>query len=405
MPGKFAATSANVNRIAANKFLFAGIFKILPSRHPADGGVGNVVRSRRLANQARDEAIAGVAVEVIAKILAERAAGIGDAGGPVTGLGIEHDVRGFDARRGEHDNLSEYFDFTLVVAIDISDSRGLAALVDQNRADQRVGQQCEVFGVLRFRNGEPGRREERSGIAAAGAVATIVASGMTVVSDSELRAAIGQIGHANFFAGFLNDVVKTAPGNLWEVIAVGIAGAILNGAGHAHVAFGFRKPWSDFRVIDWPIFAEAIEAGGFEVDIAVARRRAAPKVGFAAGAFAALPIPVGAGSIAVGDVVLEKLGPFGVLAFFDGIVFLMRAAGQTQRIALAAVFQIVRLAMHAVVLGGIGAWAGIEREDAKAGFAEKFHGHAAASTCANHDRVEKSHAGLLYPAILNIAAE
>jgi choline dehydrogenase-like flavoprotein len=63
----------------------------------------------------------------------------------------------------------------------VSDSRGLAALVDQNRADQRVGQQCEVFGVLRFRNGEPGRREERSGIAAAGTVAAIVARGMTVV--------------------------------------------------------------------------------------------------------------------------------------------------------------------------------------------------------------------------------
>jgi hypothetical protein len=29
-------------------------------------------------------------------------------------------------------------------------------------------------------------------------------------------------------------------------------------------------------------------------------------------------------------------------------------------------------------------------EDSKVGFAEKFHGHAAASTGANHDRVEKS---------------
>src|SRR5258708_39836755 len=69
----------------------------------------------------------------------------------------------------------------------------------------------------------------------------------------------------------------------------------------------------------------------------------------------------------------------------------MRAAGQTQRIALAAVFQIVRLAMHAVMPGGIGARAGIECEDTKAGFAEKLHGHAAASTGANHDRVEESY--------------
>jgi len=104
----------------------------------------------------------------------------------------------------------------------------------------------------------------------------------------------------------------------------------------------------------------------------------------------------------------KSSGALGVLAFFDGIVFLMRAAGQTQRIALAAVLQIVRLAMHAVVLGGIGAWAGIECEDTKAGFAEKFHGHAAASASANHDRIEKScgHVSVsFYPTILNAAVE
>src|ERR1700719_4736493 len=128
---------------------------------------------------------------------------------------------------------------------------------------------------------------------------------MTVVSDSELRAAIGQIGHTNFFAGLLNDVVKAAPGDLWEVLAVGIAGAILNSAGHAHVAFGFRKPPSDFRVIDRPIFDEPIEAGGCEVNIAVTRGRAAPKVVFAACAFAALPIPISTGGVAIGDVMLE----------------------------------------------------------------------------------------------------
>ncbi len=87
-----------------------------------------------------------------------------------------------------------------------------------------------------------------------------------------MGAAIGQIRHADFFAGFLNDVVEAAPGNLRKIFAVRIAGAILNGAGHAHVAFGFGKPRSDFRVVDGPVFAEAIAAGGFEVDITVTSR-------------------------------------------------------------------------------------------------------------------------------------
>jgi len=111
---------------------------------------------------------------------------------------------------------------------------------------------------------------------------------MTVVSDRELRAAIGQIGHANFFAGFLNDVVKAAQG-ICGSNRRRIAGTILNGAGHAHVAFGFRNHGAISSNLPANL-REAIEAGGFEVNITVARRRAAPKVGFAAGAFAALPI-------------------------------------------------------------------------------------------------------------------
>src|SRR5260221_654387 len=215
-----------------------------------------------------------------------------------------------------------------------------------------------------------------------------MASGMAVVSHGELRAAIGQIRHADFFGGFMNDVVEAAPGNLREIFAIRIAGTILNGAGHAHVFFGFGKPRSDFRVVDGPIFAEAIAAGGFEVDVTVARGGAAPEIGFAAGAFAALPIPIGAGRVGIGDVMFEKFWAFSVFAFFDGIVFLMGASREAQWIAEASVFKIEGLAMHAVVLGRIGARTGVERENAEAGFAEKLHGHAAASAGANYDRVE-----------------
>src|SRR5215470_13626352 len=50
---KFAAASADVERVAAEEFLFARIFQILPARHPGDRGVGDVVGRRRLAKQPR----------------------------------------------------------------------------------------------------------------------------------------------------------------------------------------------------------------------------------------------------------------------------------------------------------------------------------------------------------------
>ncbi len=84
----------------------------------------------------------------------------------------------------------------------------------------------------------------------------------------------------------------------------------------------------------------------------------------------------------------EKFWAFSVFAFFDGIVFLMGASREAQWIAEASAFKIEGLAMHAVVLSRIGARTGVERENAEAGFAEKLHGHAAASAGANYDRVE-----------------
>ena len=132
----------------------------MPPRHPADSGVGDIVRSRRLADEARDVTVAWISVEMVAKIFAEHAAGVGDTGGPVAGFGIEHDVSGLDAGSREDDCFAEGLDFAFVVPIDISDTRGVAVFVDQHRTDQGVSEQGEVLGVLGFRDCEPGRREE-----------------------------------------------------------------------------------------------------------------------------------------------------------------------------------------------------------------------------------------------------
>ncbi len=113
----------------------------MPARHPADGRVGNVVRRRRLADEAGNKAVARATVEMINQIFAEHTAGVGNAGRPVAGFRVEHDVRGFNAGRGKHHNFGERFEFPLAVAIDVGNTFGVAVFVDQNRADHGVEQQ------------------------------------------------------------------------------------------------------------------------------------------------------------------------------------------------------------------------------------------------------------------------
>src|SRR5262245_52074360 len=172
-----------------------------------------------------------------------------------------------------------------------------------------------------------------------------MAGGVAVVGDSKLGTAVGEIRHADLFGPGLDDVVDAAERKGRKIFAVGIAGAILDGAGDAHVPFRFGEPRRDFGIVDGPVFAEAVEVGSLEVNVAEARRGTAPEVGFAASALAAFPIPVGAGRVRIGDVMLPDFAAVAVFGFFDGVVLLMWLVFEGERIAIAAKFQVVNLAM------------------------------------------------------------
>src|SRR5215467_859144 len=367
---EFAATAADVQRVPADEFFLTRITQVLPARHPGDRGVRDVVRRRRLAQQAREKTVTGAAVEMFAKVLAQLAARVGDSGRPVARLRIEHDVRGFHAGSGKYHGFAIDFDFTPGLAVHASDSLGPSLVVHQDLAHQQVGEQRHLLGGFGFRQRKPRRRKESADFTAAAAVAAVVAGRVAVVGYRKLRTAIGQVGNADFFGAGFDNPIDAAERKRRKVVAIRIAGAILHGAGNTHVFFSFGKPGRDLGVVHRPVFPEAVEVRCLEIDVAKARRRTPPEVGFAARTFAALPVPVGSGSVRVGNIVLPDVGAFTVFGFFDGVVFLVGLVLERERIAVAAEPEVINLAMAAIVFIGLDAGTGVDRADFQASLAE-----------------------------------
>ena len=46
---EISAPTEGVHGIATNELLLTGVFQVLPTRHPGDGGLGNIVGTARLA--------------------------------------------------------------------------------------------------------------------------------------------------------------------------------------------------------------------------------------------------------------------------------------------------------------------------------------------------------------------
>src|SRR6266850_7430731 len=170
-----------------------------------------------------------------------------------------------------------------------------------------------------------------------------MAARMTVVWNGQLSAAVRQIWYADFFGSLLHDVINAAKGYGRQILAIGIARPILNGAGHSHVALGFRKPRRNLCIIDGPVFAKPIEVRCLEIDVAEARRGATPKIGFSPCCLASLPVPVGPRGIGIGNVVFEEVSAFAVFGLFHRVRLLMSLAFKPQGIAVPAILQIVNL--------------------------------------------------------------
>src|SRR5882724_2448790 len=60
--GEFSTPASHVHGVSPDELFFPRIFQVLPTRHPGNGGVGNVVRRRRLTQKLRQVSIARSAI-------------------------------------------------------------------------------------------------------------------------------------------------------------------------------------------------------------------------------------------------------------------------------------------------------------------------------------------------------
>src|SRR5262249_43220407 len=301
IPGIFGAAAARVDGVSANEFFLARVLEVLPSRHPDDGVIADAVGEARLTQQLGQVSACRLAVQVVAEIAAHLSAGIRDAVGPAKRLGIQQNAGRFDVRGSHHDDFSVDFDLLFRRAVNVGNALGPSVFVHQNIFGQRVGAKIKVLSLLRLRQKTPVRGEERTGIAAPRAGAAEMTGRVAFVILGQLSDSVMKVGHAQLLGARLEDAVKTAVVEGWQVVAVGVAGAILDGAGNADHALDTAVVGSDFGIANRPVDIFAIERGGLKIDVAEASRRSTPEAGFSAHRVAPWEEPLCAGSGAEGQ--------------------------------------------------------------------------------------------------------
>src|ERR1700691_859079 len=203
---------------------------------------------------------------------------------------------------------------------------------------------------------------------------------VTGMRHSKLRDAVGQIRNADLARAALENAIDAAEVHRRQILAVRIAGAVLNRARDTNHALHAAVVRRDFRVRNGPIDIISVAAGRAEIDIAETRRRPAPEVGFAANGEAAPPSPFGSRSRGENDLAIPNALGVLVIHVADPFLALGRLAKPAER-------HIVGLSMVAEVRARIQAAAGVECANLRARLAKGVNGHPAARACPNHNYV------------------
>src|SRR5205823_1663514 len=193
---------SGIHGVAANEFFFAGILQILPAGHPHDGVVSNTVGEARLTEELWQIARSRFAVQVIAQITAQLAAGIGNACGPMTRLRVEPNARGFHVRSRDDDGTAKNFHLLPGLAIDVCDPVGNSVFIHKNIFRQSVGAEFEIPGSFGERQETPRRGEKGAGVTSGRTRTAKVTCGMAGVIHGELRDAVMKIRDTIFSAPF-----------------------------------------------------------------------------------------------------------------------------------------------------------------------------------------------------------
>lgn len=151
----------------------------------ADGLVG--ARGGFLVAELGEFAFAAAAANVGGEVVAECAAGIGEAVGMFARAGVEEDARRFLGLRAKDDGAGGELVGFFRDAIDVEEAASaIGGGVHQDFVDHRVGDEFALAGLKRIRNGGEGRIEIGMGDAAAFTGAAVVARAAAVDGLGEI---------------------------------------------------------------------------------------------------------------------------------------------------------------------------------------------------------------------------
>ena len=293
--------------VAAEKF-FVGriVFEIAEAGDvDADGLVG--AGEGFLVAEFGEIAAAAAAADVGGEVVAERAAGIGEAGGMLARAGVEEDARGFLRLGAEDYGAGGEFVRFFCDAVDVEEAAGaIGGGVHEDFVDHGVGDEFAFAGFERVGNGGEGGVEIGVRDATAFTGAAVMARAAAVDGLCEICGAGERDGATEFcFNAFAENYFLARERHGRLELAVGQVLEAFGHAGDADVFFDDVVVRSDVGVADGPVFAVAVVRGGFEILIAEAEADAAPDVGAAAGhAEAAHPVEGLVGGRGVGLVVI-----------------------------------------------------------------------------------------------------
>ncbi len=254
--------------------------------------------------------------------------------------------------------------------------------------DQRVGDQRELAGCRRGRQGRRRAREVGGGGAAAVTGAAVVAGGSSVVALRQHCGATDGDATAHRVDLGLEHVLAARHRHRRQEFAVGQDLDAFAATAHPDEALDLVVVRSDVGVGDRPVVAVAVVALGLEVVVAHAVRLATPHDGAAADLVAADPPerPL----LGEGERVIDLIGEERHRGLFAGVVLTSDRAALERLgawILPAAQRQIVRQRVLAEVGRRIELAAELEHRDAHACFAELLRRPAAIGAGSDHDRV------------------
>ncbi len=333
-------------------------------------------------------AAAGTA-DVSGEIVAENSAGICETVGMLGRCRVEQDARGFLGLGAKDDDARMDFFLLLCDAVDIKDAGGAILIgIHQDFVGHGVRNERAVLRAQSVRDGTERRVEIGVGHAAALAGATIVAGAAAVERLRKIRGPAGHrraaellldvVAKQRFLAGERHRGLELSVGKMFEA---------LFGAADADVLFDEVVIGLDVFVRERPIFAEAVAGSGFEIEVTVTKRNAAPDVGAAAGHSNA-PHPEKRVAFGRGVRLFEIVGePVSGVFVADVKDRLDRPRLSNEIRRHVAIFQIE----FGFVFGKVGVGlraAGFEQSDFEAGFREALARPAAGSAGANDDDIE-----------------